>query len=84
MSYHYSFLVRQENEEGTEEQGDDGEDDDDDDDSEDDEVALGMQGRWRAFDKSFSPHSPFLPTSHPSVSLGWRGGSRIEPRKTGQ
>ena len=45
LSYHYSFLVRQENEEGTEEQGDDGEDDDDDDDSEDDEVALGMQGR---------------------------------------
>ena len=46
LSYHYSFLVRQENEEGNEEQGDDGDDDDDDDDdSDDDEVALGMQGR---------------------------------------
>ena len=45
LSYHYSFLVRQENEEGNEEQGDDGDDDDDDDDSDDDQVALGMQGR---------------------------------------
>ena len=45
LSYHYPFLVRQENEEGNEEQGDDGDDDDDDDDSDDDEVALGMQGR---------------------------------------
>ena len=47
LSHHYSFLVRQENEEGHEEQGDDGDDDDDDDDddSDEDEVALGMQGR---------------------------------------
>ena len=45
LSYHNSFLVRQENEEGNEEQGDDGDDNDDDDDSDDDEVALGMQGR---------------------------------------
>ena len=45
LSYHYPFLVRQENEEGNEEQGDDGDDDDDDDESDDDEVALGMQER---------------------------------------